>query len=304
MAHDHNGAGHSHDHTAGANAKMLGWALALTSTYLVAEVIGGFVFNSLALLSDAAHMLTDVAALVIAMLAIKMGKKAPDEKRTFGYRRFEILAAAFNAVLLFFIAIYVFVEAIKRFNEPQEIQSWGMLVVAAIGLAVNLVSMRLLMAGKDNSFNVKGAYLEVWADMIGSVGVILGALAIKFTGWTWVDPVVAVAIGLWVLPRTWILLRDTTNVLLEGVPRGLELAQVRKEIGSLAGVTGLHDLHIWSTSNDDVSCTLHVTLGGGADADSVRQSVSALLEARFEIHHTTIQTESPGEPCHPEQAHE
>ncbi len=304
MAHDHSGAGHSHDHTAGANTKMLGWALALTSTYLVAEVIGGFVFNSLALLSDAAHMLTDVAALVIALLAIKMGKKAPDEKRTFGYRRFEILAAAFNAVLLFFIATYVFVEAIKRFNEPQEIQSLGMLIVAAIGLGVNLISMRLLIAGKEASFNVKGAYLEVWADMIGSVGVILGALAIKFTGWTWVDPIVAVAIGLWVLPRTWILLRDTTNVLLEGVPRGLELAQVRKEIRSLAGVTGLHDLHIWSTSNDDVSCTVHVTLGGGADADSVRQSVSALLEARFEIHHTAIQTESPGEPCDPEQAHE
>lgn len=151
MAHDHSGAGHSHDHTAGANAKMLGWALALTSTYLVAEVVGGFVFNSLALLSDAAHMLTDVAALVIALLAIKMGKKAPDEKRTFGYRRFEILAAAFNAVLLFFIAIYVFVEAIKRFNEPQEIQSWGMLIVATIGLGVNLGSMRLLMAARTSA---------------------------------------------------------------------------------------------------------------------------------------------------------
>lgn len=290
MAHDHSGAGHSHDHTAGANMKMLGWALALTSTYLVAEVIGGFVFNSLALLSDAAHMLTDVAALVIALLAIKMGKKAPDEKRTFGYRRFEILAAAFNAVLLFFIATYVFVEAIKRFNEPQEIQSLGMLIVAAIGLGVNLISMRLLIAGKEASFNVKGAYLEVWADMIGSVGVILGALAIKFTGWTWVDPIVAVAIGLWVLPRTWILLRDTTNVLLEGVPRGLELAQVRKEIGGIAGVTDLHDLHIWSTSNDDVSCTIHVTLAERADPDPVRQKVSALLEERFQIHHATIQT--------------
>lgn len=302
MAHDHQGA--SHDHTAGANAKMLGWALALTSTYLIAEVIGGFVFNSLALLSDAAHMLTDVAALVIALLAIKMGKKAPDEKRTFGYRRFEILAAAFNAVLLFFIAIYVFVEAIKRFNEPQEIQSLGMLIVAAIGLVVNLVSMRLLTSGKEASFNVKGAYLEVWADMIGSVGVILGALAIKFTGWTWVDPVVAVAIGLWVLPRTWILLRDTTNVLLEGVPRGLELAQVRKEIGSLIGVTDLHDLHIWSTSNDDVSCTVHVTLAAGADPDAVRQKVSSLLKERFEIHHATIQTEGPVLPCDQEHTHE
>ena len=200
MAHDHSQAGHAHDHTAGANAKMLGWALALTSIYLIAEVIGGIVFNSLALLSDAAHMMTDVAALAIALMAIRLGRKAPDEKRTFGYRRFEILAAAFNAVLLFAVAIYVFVEAIKRFSEPQEIQSWGMLIVATIGLGVNLVSMRLLTAGKDASFNVKGAYLEVWADMIGSVGVILGALAIRFTGWRWVDPVVAVAIGLWVLP--------------------------------------------------------------------------------------------------------
>ncbi|HEX7784571.1 MAG TPA: cation diffusion facilitator family transporter [Sphingobium sp.] len=303
MAHDQDRAGHSHDHTAGANAKMLRWALALTSTYLIAEVIGGILFNSLALLSDAAHMLTDVAALVIALLAIRMGRKAPDEKRTFGYRRFEILAAAFNAVLLFFIAIYVFVEAIKRFNQPQEIQSWGMLVVAALGLGVNLISMRLLMAGKDKSFNVKGAYLEVWADMIGSVGVIAGALVIRFTGWTWVDPIVAVAIGIWVLPRTWVLLRDTTNVLLEGVPRGLELAQVRIEIAALPGVPGLHDLHIWSTSDDDVSCTVHVTLDEQANPDAVRLAINSLLEERFEIHHTTVQIEAPGEPCDPKHAH-
>jgi cobalt-zinc-cadmium efflux system protein len=218
MAHDHGPGGHSHDHTAGANAKMLGWALALTSTYLVAEVVGGFVFNSLALLSDAAHMLTDVAALVIALMAIRIGQRPPDDRRTFGYRRIEILAAAFNAILLFGIAIYVFVEAVQRFTDPEPVQSWGMLIVAAVGLVVNLISMRLLTAGKDGSFNVKGAYLEVWADMIGSVGVIIGALAIKFTGWTWIDPIVAVAIGLWVLPRTWVLLRETTNVLLEGAP--------------------------------------------------------------------------------------
>lgn len=302
MAHDHGAAGHSHDHTAGANAKMLGWALALTSIYLVAEVIGGFVFNSLALLSDAAHMLTDVAALVIALLAIKLGQKSADDKRTFGYRRFEILAAAFNAVLLFFIAIYVFVEAIKRFSEPQEVQSWGMLVVAAIGLAVNLISMRLLTAGKEGSFNVKGAYLEVWADMIGSVGVILGALAIKFTGWTWVDPVVAVAIGLWVLPRTWILLRDTTNVLLEGVPGGLKLGEVRTAVSAVPGVAGLHDLHVWSMSNDDVSATLHVTLTPEAHPDAVRRLVVSLLADRFGIEHSTVQTEGAGDACE-DQSH-
>lgn len=287
----------AHDHTAGANATMLKWALGLTLTYLIAEIIGGFYFNSLALLSDAAHMMTDVAALVIALMAIKLGQKDADEKRTFGYRRFEILAAAFNAVLLFGIAIYVFVEAIKRFAEPQEVQSWGMLIVAAVGLVVNLISMRLLTAGKDASFNVKGAYLEVWADMIGSVGVIAGALAIKFTGFTWIDPVVAVGIGLWVLPRTWILLRDTANVLLEGVPGGLKLSELRSAVSAVPGVAGLHDVHVWSMSNDDVSATMHVTLATDASAGDVRLSITKLLAERYEIEHATIQTEGPGEPC-------
>jgi len=297
MAHDHGAAGHSHDHTAGANAKMLGWALALTSAYLVAEVVGGFWFNSLALLSDAAHMLTDVAALVIALMAIRLGQRAPDDKRTFGYRRFEILAAAFNAVLLFAIAIYVFVEAVQRFTSPEPVQSWGMLIVAAIGLVVNLISMWLLTAGKDASFNVKGAYLEVWADMVGSIGVILGALAIRFTGWTWIDPIVAVAIGLWVLPRTWILLRDTTNVLLEGVPSGMRLKDVREAISALPGVAGLHDLHVWSMSNDDVSCTMHVTLEEGADPNRVRLAITSVVGHRFGIEHVTVQTEGTGEAC-------
>lgn len=295
--HNHGGEGHSHDHTAGANAKMLTWALVLTATYLVAEVVGGIVFNSLALLSDAAHMMTDVAALVIALMAIRLGKKAPDDKRTYGYRRFEILAAAFNSALLFAVAIYVFVEAIRRFAQPAEVQSWGMFIVATIGLVVNLISMRLLMSGKDGSFNVKGAYLEVWADMIGSVGVVAGSLVIRYTGWTWVDPIVAVAIGLWVLPRTWILLRDTTNVLLEGVPGGLKLAEVRATVAAIPGVTGLHDLHIWSMSNDDVSCTVHVTLAQDADADTVRTTVAAKISERFGIEHATIQTEGAGATC-------
>ncbi len=296
-AHDHASGGHAHDHTKTANVKMLGWALGLTSTYLVAEVIGGFVFNSLALLSDAAHMMTDVAALIIALMAINLGRRAADDRRTFGYRRFEILAAAFNAILLFAIAIYVFVEAIKRFNNPEPVQSWGMLIVAAIGLVVNLISMRLLSAGKDASFNVKGAYLEVWADMIGSIGVIAGALVIKFTGWSWIDPIVAVAIGLWVLPRTWILLRDTTNVLLEGVPGGLSLGDVRSAIAGIAGVAGVHDLHVWSMSNDDTSCTVHVSLTSDANSDRVRRAVTTMIEERFDISHTTVQTEALGEDC-------
>lgn len=301
--HDHAEGGHAHDHTAGANATMLKWALALTSTYLVAEVIGGFYFNSLALLSDAAHMMTDVAALVIALMAIGFGQRKADAKRTFGYKRAEILAAAFNAILLFAIAIYVLVEAIKRFSSPEPIQSMGMLIVATIGLVVNIVSMRLLMAGKDASFNVKGAYLEVWADMIGSVGVILGAIAIKFTGWTWVDPVVAVGIGLWVLPRTWVLLRDTTNVLLEGVPNNLDLDEIRSAIASVDRVTDVHDLHIWSMSNDDVSCTVHIVVADSDGLFMARRGVARLLADRFHIEHVTIQVEQPGDLCADDPVH-
>ncbi|MFN4175569.1 cation diffusion facilitator family transporter [Phenylobacterium sp.] len=203
--HGDDQGGHAHDHTRNANARQLTIALALTGTFLVAEVIGGLVFGSLALLSDAAHMFTDSAALAIALAAINIGQRPADERRTFGYRRFEILAAAFNAVLLFGVAIYVLVEGIQRIVRPEPVQATGMLVVAGLGLAVNLIAMRVLASGKERSLNVKGAYLEVWADMLGSLGVLAGALVIRFTGWTWVDPVVAIAIGLWVLPRTWVL---------------------------------------------------------------------------------------------------
>ena len=289
--------GHSHNHTAGANERMLKWALALTSLYLVAEVVGGLYFNSLALLSDAAHMLTDVAALVIALLAIGVGQRAADAKRTFGYRRFEVLAAAFNALLLLAVALYVLIKAIERFKAPEPIQTSGMMIVAIIGLLVNIISMRLLTTGKEGSFNVKGAYLEVWADMIGSIGVIGGALAIRFTGWMWIDPLVAVGIGIWVLPRTWVLLRDTTNVLLESVPKGLDLAKVRSTIGEVQGVISVHDLHIWSVSNDDISCTAHVTLARDVDATNVRRIVVATLQGRFGIEHITIQPETADENC-------
>jgi cobalt-zinc-cadmium efflux system protein len=282
--------GHAHYHTAGANTKMLTLALILTTTFLIAEVVGSFVFNSLALLSDAAHMMTDVAALAIALLAIRIGGRAADDRRTFGYKRFEILAAAFNALLLFAVAIYVLVEAIKRFQKPEVVQSTGMLIVAIFGLIVNLVSMRLLMAGKDKSLNVKGAYLEVWADMLGSVGVIAGALAIRFTGWQWVDPVVAVGIGLWVLPRTWILLRDTANVLLEGVPTGTSLPEVRAALSRVPGVEDVHDLHVWSMSSTDASCTAHLRISGG-DEDAIRTAAADVLKQSFGIEHVTIQTE-------------
>ena len=293
-AHAHKD-GDKHDHTAGANSRQLAIALGLTGTFLVAEIAGGLYFNSLALLSDAAHMFTDAAALAIALIAIRIGQKAADDKRTFGYRRFEILAAAFNAVLLFLVAGYVLYEGIKRIFDPEPVGSIGMLIVAGVGLVVNLISMRVLSASKDRSLNVKGAYLEVWADMLGSLGVIVAAMVITLTDWRWVDPIVAIAIGLWVLPRTWILLRDTTHILLEGAPRGVVLAEVRSAIEAIDGVASLHDLHVWVSGADQPSCTVHVVLEAEAGAEPVRRAVAALLEARFAIRHVTVQTET--EPC-------
>ena len=293
--HDHGEAGHAHNHGAGANARSLSIALGLTSIFLVAELVGAWLFNSLALLSDAAHMFTDAAALAIALAAIRIGQRPADKRRTYGYRRFEILAAAFNAVLLFLVAGFVLYEGVQRFFAPPEVQSLGVLLVASAGLLVNLFAMRILAGGKDDSLNVKGAYLEVWADMLGSVGVIGAALLIWGTGWNWVDPVVAIAIGLWVLPRTWILLRDTTHILLQGVPRGIDLDALRAAMRAQPGVADVHDLHIWSVAGDDASLTAHVVVSDGGDVDVVRVALAAMLEARFEIHHATIQPETA--PC-------
>lgn len=287
------GGGHAgHNHGAGASSKRLALALGLTSTFLVAEMVGAYVFDSLALLSDAAHMFTDSAALAIALAAVKIGQRPPDDQRTFGYRRFEILAAAFNAILLFAVAGYVTIEGIGRFFDPRPVESLGMLAVASLGLIVNLIAMRILAGGRDSSLNIKGAYLEVWADMLGSLGVIGAAIAIYLTGYNWIDPIVAIAIGLWVLPRTWILLRDTTHILLQGVPRGFDLNAIRTAMGEVAGVDGVHDLHLWSVAGDDASLTAHVALAGGADAETVRHAVIDMLGSRFHISHATIQTET------------
>ena len=296
QGHGHHGHDHGHhDHTAGASARALVIALCLSGLVLAIELAGAFLFNSLALLSDAAHMMTDVAALAIALLAVRIGAKAPDDRRTFGYKRLEILAAAFNALLLFAAAIYVTVEAVGRFRQPEPVAAGGMLAIAVLGLVVNLIAMRVLIAGRGESMAMRGAYLEVWADAIGSVGVIAGAVLIRVTGWLWVDPVVAVAIALWIVPRTWSLLSDTVNVLLEGVPRGLDLAEIRRAIGEAEGVCDVHDLHVWSMSTSDVNGSVHIAILEESDGERVRIAVAQLLEERFGIGHATIQVER--EPC-------
>jgi cobalt-zinc-cadmium efflux system protein len=290
MSGDHGG----HDHgIAQAPERALRWALALTGGFMLAEAIGGYLTNSLALLSDAAHMLTDTAALAIALVAIRIGKRAADARRTFGYARFEILAAAFNAVVLFLVALYILWEAVDRFRNPPPIQSGAMMVIAAIGLVVNVISMRLLQGGSEASLNVKGAYLEVWSDMLGSVGVLLAGATIALTGWKPIDPIIAVLIGFWVLPRTWILLRDSLNILLEGVPPGVVLQDIEDEILATPGVTGVHDLHVWAVSSGKSVLTAHIVRSEKIGTDSMLlEQVRTRLIERFHIHHATLQIEA------------
>lgn len=292
------GAGHSHAPASRANEKNLKIALVLTGTYMLAEIIGAFITGSLALLSDAAHMFTDVAGLAIALVAIQIGKRPADTARTYGYYRFEILAAALNASILFLVAFYILYEAYQRFQIPREIESMGMLVVAVIGLIVNLIGLRLLQAGSKENLNVKGAYLEAWSDMLGSLGVIIAAITIHFTGWWLVDPIVAVGIGLWVLPRTWLLLKQSVNILLEGVPEGIELAQIEEALQSIPGVSDVHDLHVWAITSGKVSLTAHLLVDAvRQNGDQVVKQASEMLEERFHIAHSTIQIEM--ENCQP-----
>ena len=289
------GAGHSHGQVRAGHERKLWMALGLTGSFMIAEVIGAFVTGSLALLSDAAHMMTDALALAISLVAIQVAKRPADRKRTFGYARFEILAAAFNALLLFVVAFYILFEAWQRVQAPAQIQSIGMLVIAILGLIVNLISMRLLASASSESLNVKGAYLEVWSDMLGSLGVIIAALVILFTGWGWVDSVVAAAIGFWVLPRTWTLLKESMNVLLQGVPDGIDIEQVEQGIREVPGVSEVHDLHIWAlTSGKNVLSAHLVAQLQGRDEQEVLARVTELLQERFEIAHVTLQVEQAG----------
>jgi cobalt-zinc-cadmium efflux system protein len=288
-------AGHSHAQVRAGHERKLWFALGLTTSFMIAEVIGAFVTGSLALLSDAAHMMTDALALAISLVAIQVAKRAADRKRTFGYARFEILAAAFNALLLFAVAFYILYEAYQRLQAPAQIQSSGMLVIAVLGLIVNLIAMRLLSAASGESLNVKGAYLEVWSDMLGSIGVMIAAVVIMLTGWGWVDSLVAAAIGFWVLPRTWSLLKESMNVLLQGVPDGIDIDQVEQAIRAIPGVKDVHDLHIWALTSGKNVLSTHLVTDSALDTEhKILSQVTEMLHEQFDISHATVQVEGDG----------
>jgi cobalt-zinc-cadmium efflux system protein len=280
-----------HAHTYSTNERRLKWALGLTTTFLVVEVVGGVLTKSLALISDAAHMFTDSAGLAVALVAMRIAQRPADSKRTFGYYRFEILAAAFNAVLLFLVAMYILYEALQRFISPADVQSIPMLLIASVGLIVNFIAMKLLSEGQEESLNVKGAYLEVWADFLGSIGVMAAAAAIWLTGWTWIDPIVAVGIGLWVLPRTWTLLSESLNILLQGVPEGLKHEEIDAALRALPGVKDIHSLHVWALTSGRHVLSAHIVTPSEQGAMTLRKTIERLLHDKFEITQTTIQFE-------------
>ena len=290
----HQGHDHSHAAVTEGNAKKLTIALILTTTFLVIEFIAGLITQSLALLSDAAHMFTDAAALAIALAAIKIAKRPADNKRTFGYQRFEILAALFNASMLFFVAMYILYEAYQRFTQPPEIQSLGMLTVASIGLIINLISMKILMSSATESLNMKGAYLEVLSDALGSVGVIIGAMIIYYTNWYWVDTIIAVAIGFWVLPRTWILLRQSINILLEGVPEEIDIEKLRHDLLALDGVESIHQLKVWAITSQNIHLTVHL-FAPNIDRNQLHRTAIEMLSHEHGIAEVTLQIEDDAE---------
>ena len=284
--------GHTHETAAAAHRGRLATVLAITIGVFLLEVVGAAAANSLALLADAGHVLTDVAGLTLALAAVWAAGRPANDARTFGYARLEVFAAVGNAVLLFAIAAFVLFEAVQRLSEPYVVRSGLMLVVALIGLVANGVSLLLLRHAQRESLNMRGAYLEVMGDLAGSLAVIVAAAVIAVTGWTGADVVASIAIGLLIVPRTVGLLRDAGTVLMEGTPKGVDMEHVRRHILEAPGVLDCHDLHAWTISSGMNVVSAHVVLAKDADAAAALDALCECLADDFDIEHSTFQLET------------
>jgi cobalt-zinc-cadmium efflux system protein len=281
--------------------------LALTTTVLIAELIGGWITGSLALLADAGHMFTDVAGITLAILAVTFASRPATVERTYGYYRLEILAAVINAVLLFGVAAFILVEAWQRWTNPPAVEGGLMLAFAAVGLVANVIGLFLLRSGSKASLNVKGAYLEVLGDTLGSLAVIVAAIIIATTGWQRADIVASVAVALMILPRTWTLLREATDVLLEAAPKGTDLAQIREHILDVPGVLDAHDLHVWTLTSGIPVLSVHVVVADDVIAHGtggeVLDALGDCLAHHFDVEHCTFQLEPAGHADHEHATH-
>ncbi len=276
---------------AGRHKSRLVAALSLTTTFMAIEVLGGLWTGSLALLADAAHMLTDAGGLILALVAIRFAERPATPERTFGYVRLEVLSALTNAVVLLLLTVYILYEAYQRFLDPPEILGAPMLAVAAVGLAVNLISMKLLSTGSSESLNLKGAYFEVLSDMLGSLGVIVAAVIVVLTGWTMADPIIGAGIGLFIVPRTWILLKQAVHILMEGTPPEVDVKLLERRLLDIPGVTAVHDVHVWTITSglDAMSC--HIVVADMARARETLLNAKEAMKAAFSLSHMTIQIE-------------
>lgn len=303
--------GHEHHHVARSGdgrerRRRLVVVLALTGSLVVVQVVGGLVSGSLALLADAGHVLSDTTGLAIALAAATLALRPPSNARTFGLLRTEILAAFANAVLLTAVAIWVLVQAVGRWSDPPQVQTGLMLAVAVLGAVVNLVSLLVLRGGAQQSLNLRGAYLEVLGDLLGSVAVIVAALVIVATGYQRADVIASVLIGLMILPRAWALLRDVVDVLLEATPRGVDLDVVREHIRGVRGVVDVHDLHAWTITSGVPVLSAHVVVDSECVDEGrtgeVLDRLGECLGQHFAVEHCTFQLEPVGHQAH-EPAH-
>ncbi|GAA2028950.1 cation diffusion facilitator family transporter [Pseudokineococcus marinus] len=297
MGHDHGRAT-----ATGRHRGRLTAVLVMTLVVMVAEVVGALVSGSLALLADAGHMLTDASGLGLALVASVLAARPATGRRSFGLARAEVLAAATNALLLLGVAAFVLVEGVRRLVDPQPVAAGPMLVAALAGLVANVVGLRLLHAGSGESLNVRGAYLEVLADLLGSVAVVVAALVVALTGWVRADAVVSLGIGLLVVPRALALLRDTLDVLLESTPRGVDLEDVRAHVLSAEGVLDVHDVHVWTLTGGLPVMSAHVVVAEDAldraGSGRVLDALGACLADHFDVEHSTFQLEPAGHAAH------
>lgn len=276
----------------GTEIYRLKLAMAITGVYFAAEVIGGFLTNSLALLSDAGHMFSDIAALAMSLFAFQMARRPATMKRTYGYHRLEILAALINGLSLWLIVGVIFTAAYNRFFDPPEVQSEGMLIVASLGLAVNIAAGVILYGSHHESLNIHGAFLHVLGDALGSLGAIFAGLVMVFTGWYLADPLVSVFIGLLILYSSWNLIRESMSILMQSVPTGIDLEEVRMAIERIQGVQKVHDLHVWAVTSGIFTLSAHAVTDGNEDFHRVLNEIEEMLRDRFRIEHTTIQLET------------
>ncbi len=267
-------------------------ALGITGTWFLIELAGGIYANSLALLADAAHMLTDVAALGLSLFALKISARPATHEKTYGWLRAEILAALANGVFLILIGLYIFYESYRRFLAPPEVKSGPMLAVAAAGLLANLVTARLLYGSRLESLNLRGAFLHVLGDTLGSIGAIIAGLLMLLRQWYLADPVVSTLVGMLVLYSSWELVRESVDVLLEGTPRHMKIPHILSDLGSMHGVVSVHDLHVWSITPETTAMSCHVVLKEGVDAGAALAELSRVMRDKYRFEHTTIQIES------------